>query len=255
MVRQNASPEGQTLSRRIPRRAFFPSASGRLLGLSASPVYNPPSIEGQVAQLVEQRTENPRVGSSILPLAIPPVTLPSWAFAVLAYHLASRLAYVFWVGATLRRQERRGNRVFAWFRRRAAILMNNDAASFVLLCVVTGQTLELPVAASARIAAGAALILIGVGVKLWAAQTLGWDAYYWRNFFTPDDRDGPVTSGPYRFLRNPMYTVGNLHLYGLALTFASVPALAASVLDHAAILLFYVLVERPHFLRVVSRER
>ena len=26
--------------------------------------------EGQVAQLVEQRTENPRVGSSILPLAI-----------------------------------------------------------------------------------------------------------------------------------------------------------------------------------------
>ena len=26
---------------------------------------------GQVAQLVEQRTENPRVGSSILPLAIP----------------------------------------------------------------------------------------------------------------------------------------------------------------------------------------
>ena len=26
--------------------------------------------QGQVAQLVEQRTENPRVGSSILPLAI-----------------------------------------------------------------------------------------------------------------------------------------------------------------------------------------
>ena len=27
------------------------------------------NINGQVAQLVEQRTENPRVGSSILPLA------------------------------------------------------------------------------------------------------------------------------------------------------------------------------------------
>ena len=31
--------------------------------------YNAQSIFGQVAQLVEQRTENPRVGSSILPLA------------------------------------------------------------------------------------------------------------------------------------------------------------------------------------------
>ena len=32
--------------------------------------YNPHRFKpGQVAQLVEQRTENPRVGSSILPLA------------------------------------------------------------------------------------------------------------------------------------------------------------------------------------------
>lgn len=37
---------------------------------------------GQVAQLVEQRTENPRVGSSILPLAttIQRPTYIGWAF-------------------------------------------------------------------------------------------------------------------------------------------------------------------------------
>ena len=35
-----------------------------------SPLSSFAATPGQVAQLVEQRTENPRVGSSILPLAI-----------------------------------------------------------------------------------------------------------------------------------------------------------------------------------------
>ena len=49
--------------------------------------FSPP---GQVAQLVEQRTENPRVGSSILPLATmyisdlrtnaDPLATPMWGF-------------------------------------------------------------------------------------------------------------------------------------------------------------------------------
>ena len=38
-------------------------------GARASISNTPPSQSGQVAQLVEQRTENPRVGISILPLA------------------------------------------------------------------------------------------------------------------------------------------------------------------------------------------
>ena len=41
------------------------------------------ALIGQVAQLVEQRTENPRVGSSILPLAtkIQRPTVLGWAFS------------------------------------------------------------------------------------------------------------------------------------------------------------------------------
>ena len=55
---------------RVMARPLGVLAPRHLLGVSPPPIYNPPSIEGQVAQLVEQRTENPRVGSSILPLAI-----------------------------------------------------------------------------------------------------------------------------------------------------------------------------------------
>src|SRR2546422_4930105 len=56
---------------RVMARPLGVLAPRHLLGVSPPPIYNPPSIEGQVAQLVEQRTENPRVGSSILPLATP----------------------------------------------------------------------------------------------------------------------------------------------------------------------------------------
>lgn len=187
--------------------------------------------------------------------------VPLWSAAALAYHLASRLAYVLWVGSALRAQERdqrftrhHGPEAgFARFRRRAAFLMNNDGASFVLLCLLTRQTLALPVPVGVTAAVGAFLLLVGIGVKLWAARTLGWHAYYWHNFFVPAAAMRPNVSGPYRFFRNPMYTVGNVHLYGLALVLGSLPALAAAAVDHVAILTFHRLVERPHFERLVGR--
>jgi hypothetical protein len=47
------------------------------LGGPRLPYYYPIPFSGQVAQLVEQRTENPRVGSSILPLATPLMPAPA----------------------------------------------------------------------------------------------------------------------------------------------------------------------------------
>jgi protein-S-isoprenylcysteine O-methyltransferase Ste14 len=58
-----------------------------------------------------------------------------------------------------------------------------------------------------------------------------------------------VLGGPYRYLRSPMYTVGNLHLWGLALIAASLPAVVASAFDHLAILGFNRVVEQPHVRR------
>ncbi|MGH7644366.1 MAG: PEMT/PEM2 family methyltransferase [Gemmatimonadales bacterium] len=189
--------------------------------------------------------------------------LSPWGAAALAYHLASRLAYVGWVGLALRRQERHQAFTtrdgiaagFARFQRVAATLMHNDGASFVLLCLVTRDTLGLaaPPPRAVTVAAGVLLLALGIGVKLWAAATLGAKAYYWHNFFAPAEATAPTTAGPYRFLKNPMYTVGNVHLYGLALVLGSAPALAAALFDHAAVLTFHRLVERPHFDRLTGR--
>ena len=176
----------------------------------------------------------------------------------LSYHLASRLAYVLYVGLTLNRQDRTGfltrrhgvEPAFQRFRRAAALVMANDAVSLAVLCLVSANTLNIGLPRGVAFAVGAVLALVGVATKMWAAATLG-DGYYWRNFFTPTERvvtkeAGPA-AGPYRWLRNPMYTVGYLPVYGLALATSSAFGLAAALFDQVAILTFYHLVEKPHF--------
>ena len=174
----------------------------------------------------------------------------------LAYHLASRLAYVLYVGLTLRRQDRTAyltkrygaEAAFRRFRRVAAVVMANDAVSLAVLCLASWNTLHLGVPRALPIAVGGVLALVGVATKIWAAATLG-DGYYWHNFFRPADRIAPKAAGPYRWLKNPMYTVGYLPVYGMALAASSAFGLIGALFDQIAILTFYHLVEKPHFER------
>lgn len=182
-----------------------------------------------------------------------------WGVAALLYHLASRLTYVIWVGRALQREERTGHYTsafgetegFARFKRTAATIMNNDAVSFVVLCVLTRDTLPAGNSRILLIVVGLVLTALGLGVKLWARAAVGADRYYWRDFFgaAPATPPAPV-GGPYRYFRNPMYTIGNVHLAGLALVAASLPALSAAVFSHTAILVFNHVVERPHVRRL-----
>lgn len=191
-----------------------------------------------------------------------PPAFPAGALAWIAigYHLASRLAYVVGVGAALTLQKRR-----AWFTRRAGIeagylrfrrlaatLMNNDAISFALLCLVTRDTLRVPVSRVVLLLAGVVCIVIGLGIKAWARTALGSAGYHWRDFFEPNPTAPASPSGPYRYLKNPMYTVGYLHAYGFAIATGSLPGLLFAAFDQLAILAFYRVVEKPHFERLPS---
>ncbi len=194
------------------------------------------------------------------------MTLPEfsagWGVAALAYALASRLAYVFFVGIALRRQERDGAYTRRWgveagfqrFRRVASLVMTNDVLAFVVLCVVTHHTLAVGVPRSLELVVGWVLVVVGIGVKVWATATLGGRPYYWYNFFAPAGPEVAVKlAGPYRLLKNPMYTIGYLQAYGLALVVASLPGLIAAAFAQAAILAFYHAVEKPHFQRLNGR--
>jgi protein-S-isoprenylcysteine O-methyltransferase Ste14 len=176
-----------------------------------------------------------------------------WGLVALGYAVASRLAYVGYVWRALARADadprRGGGHAFVQFRRRAALLMNHDGLSFVIMCIITRGTL-VPVPLAVWRLVGAGLVLVGVAVKLWAARALGADGYYWRDFFEPGTRAARVAVGPYRYLKNPMYTVGYVQTYGAALLLGSLPGLAAAAFDQAAILALYRAVERPHYERL-----
>ena len=190
---------------------------------------------------------------SLLSLVLPENGL--WAGLAFGYHIASRLAYVAGIGIALTQQQRhqvftRRDGVeggFRRFRRFAAILMSNDALSFVLLSAATRDTIGPGAPVLALAMAGLLLIVVGVSIRLWAAKQLGDAAYYWYNFFTAVDSVEPERRGPYRFFKDPMYTLGYFHTYGIALFCASWPGLIAAVFDQAAILIFHRVVERPHF--------
>ena len=181
---------------------------------------------------------------------------------MIAYAIASRLAYVLWVGNALQRQDSEqyftrtagGEAGFRRFRERASWIMRNDAVALILVCVMTRGKLDLPISTALRLVIAAILIIIGLGTKAWAARTLGDEAYYWHNFFVPREHTAPDPPGPYRYLDNPMYTVGYLHAYGLALALASAPGLAVVLFAQVAILAFHYIVEKPHYDRLITTQ-
>jgi protein-S-isoprenylcysteine O-methyltransferase Ste14 len=176
------------------------------------------------------------------------------------YMVLSRLAYAIGVGGALRRQDRdqvftRGRGIeegFRRFRRGASWVMNNDAVALVLVCIVTRETLQVGIGRGVVIGVGVLFIVVGGGVKAWARQTLGAKAYYWYNFFDPKSAGPLERPGPYRYLDNPMYTVGYLPAYGLALVFGSWPGLVAAGFAQAAIGVFHLVVEKPHYERLMK---
>lgn len=182
-----------------------------------------------------------------------------------AWFALSRLAYVGYVGAALRAETLRAalrradppreQAEAAWqgFREVAARLMFSDALALGVLSLVTRGTLDL--CGPLCIAAGIALIALGIGVKTWASASLDPGTFYWRDFFVPAEHRDVSAAGPYRWLADPMYSLGYAHAYGFALLLASGPGLAGAAFAQVAVLLLARLVERPHVLRRVEAAR
>lgn len=174
----------------------------------------------------------------------------------LSWCVASRLAYVGFVGIALRARARASSPAIdpdtLWrsFKARAAPLMLGDSVALGALCLVTRGTLALPGPAWVAWVAGGLLVALGLGVKAWASASLPAGTFYWRDFFVPTELREFSKHGPYRWLSNPMYGVGYAHAYGFALLVGSLPGLLGAVFAQAAILALATLVERPHVRRL-----
>jgi protein-S-isoprenylcysteine O-methyltransferase Ste14 len=193
------------------------------------------------------------VNSAVVVLGSPAVAM-AW-FAV------SRLAYVLFLSATIRRVDahppanaEESDRQFRTFSGRVALLMNNDGTALLAVCLCTIGTIPSVQPPWVFIAVGAFLFVLGVAVKTWATRSLGAHAYLWKDIFFPAESDRPSRRGPYLFMDSPMYTLGYAHAYGLALILMSAHGVAAAAFAHFAILLMNEWVEKPHVRRVFGHK-
>ncbi|HSB08055.1 MAG TPA: PEMT/PEM2 methyltransferase family protein [Blastocatellia bacterium] len=168
-------------------------------------------------------------------------------------HAAFRLAYFFYIGLTLNAQylqqaPRTGDACREWlrFKKKASFILNADGLTLGIVAVLGAGTLPLHVSFVWTLVVGIALICAGVGVKVSAYRVVGIKGYYWYNFFCSDGEREYVATGIYKYLDNPMYTLGYLHAFGFALVFRSTWGLVFAAFDVLVLWAFHFAFERPH---------
>lgn len=94
------------------------------------------------------------------------------------------------------------------------------------------------------------MALTGLVVKIWSAKVVSIEIYYWKDMFLGKKICEFVETGPYKFLSNPMYGIGQLQAYAVALWYGSPAGLAAAFINQALIFTFYFTVEKKFIRRV-----
>ncbi|MEM9695342.1 MAG: methyltransferase [Myxococcota bacterium] len=105
------------------------------------------------------------------------------------------------------------------------------------------ETFSLPFGLGTPLAV--VLFATGFVVKLWSTYVAGLDIYYYQDMFLGRATGEFIASGPYKWLSNPMYGVGNLHSYASAIAAGSLPGMVAALVYHASIYTFYFCLELP----------
>ncbi len=93
------------------------------------------------------------------------------------------------------------------------------------------------------------LAVAGFGIKIWSTWIVGIDTYYFRDLFLEQAHGEFTAKGPYKWLANPMYGVGNLHMYCFVLLTGSAFGLWFALGCHVSIYAFYFIVEKPFIRR------
>lgn len=98
---------------------------------------------------------------------------------------------------------------------------------------------------------GIPIILIGFVTNIWSTVIVGIDVYYYKDLFLGRKIGEFKKEGPYNFLSNPMYTVGQASGYGTAIISASLPGVVVIFLNQVLMYIFYLLFEKPHIKKIL----
>lgn len=97
---------------------------------------------------------------------------------------------------------------------------------------------------------GASLCVAGIAITVWAQSAMG-DS--WRIGVDPETRTTLVRSGPFRWIRNPIFTAMSVATLGLLLLVPNAVSLAAFLALIAALQIQVRLVEEPYLARIHGR--
>jgi protein-S-isoprenylcysteine O-methyltransferase Ste14 len=96
----------------------------------------------------------------------------------------------------------------------------------------------------------AIMFITGFTIKILAANVVSVEIYYWKDMFLGRKICDFVVTGPYKYLSNPMYGIGQLQAYAMAIWYGSVYGLLAAILNQFLIFMFFYLVEKKFIKRV-----
>ncbi|KXS98205.1 hypothetical protein AC578_281 [Pseudocercospora eumusae] len=139
------------------------------------------------------------------------------------------------------------------FRRVVDVILMSDFTAYCLFAYACGGRPENEKFAMtvARWLGGWLLIFFNLWVKLDAHRVVKDFAWYWGDFFYLIDQD-LTFDGVFELAPHPMYSIGYVGYYGIAMMAASYKVLFISIIAHAAQLIFLAFVENPHIERTYN---
>lgn len=94
------------------------------------------------------------------------------------------------------------------------------------------------------------MFIFGFSMKIWAAKVVSIDIYYWKDMFLGKKITDFVETGPYKYFNNPMYGVGQLMGYAIAIWRGSKYGLIAVLLNQILLFSFFYMIEKRFIKRV-----
>jgi protein-S-isoprenylcysteine O-methyltransferase Ste14 len=196
------------------------------------------------------------VGSLLFTILVLPKYLNlNFAMGYFAISTIVYLGFIFWVlpqhGFRIKLMERFGEEdAYAYYEGFLAFAFFHNGASLTFISqssAGSGFWSDVPQLIIVLIAG--VLFVTGLVVKIWSAYLVGVPVYYWKDMFLGRKVSDFVASGPYKYLNNPMYGVGQLQVYAMAIYYNSVYGLLFAVINQLLVFLFYFTVEKAFIYR------
>lgn len=169
----------------------------------------------------------------------------------LAYYMISVVLYISFITLVLRKDGYRNlfikkfgeQKGYLTYEGILGFLFFNSGVSISYVASSTSGNLFGFINKEILLAITVLLFVTGFAVKVWAAKAVTINIYYWKDMFLGRKISKFVVTGPYKYLKNPMYGIGQLQAYAIAIFYGSLYGLVAAVLYQGSIFLFHNQVE------------